>query len=63
VFILTAMSHRLSLLEKRHTVTVNTDMFFCWSYCSRNLADHSSNTNTLCMWAISNFLVFNSYCP
>lgn len=29
VFILTAMSHRLSFLEKRHTVTMNTDTLFC----------------------------------
>jgi len=49
VFNLTAMSHRLSFLEKRHTVTVNTDMLFCWLYCSQNLTDHSCNTNTLCI--------------
>lgn len=49
VFILTAMSHRLSFLEKRHTITVNIDILFCCSYCSWNLTDHSSNTNTLCM--------------
>lgn len=63
VFILTAMSHRLSFLEKRHTVTVNVDIFFYCSYCRQNLTDHSSNTNTLCIEAISNSLVFNSHCP
>ena len=49
VFNLTAMSHRLSFLEERHTVIVNTDMLFYWLYCSWNPTDNSSNTNTLCI--------------